>query len=129
MKSLHIEADDDTPKVYLDPDAGIFLLEGKSLPENAFDFYEPILKWVEAFFNSENTTQKTAVNFNLDYFNTASSKQIAKLLKIIENSPASETVTVKWHYDEEDTDMLKAGKRYGKLIKIHFEFIENPEED
>jgi len=127
MEALHLEASEDTPKIYFEPEVEIYLLEGKSLPENAIDFYQPVFEWAQNFFNSSEVPPNVVINFKLDYFNTASSKQIAKLLRIIENSPSSESVTIKWYYDEEDTDMLKAGNRYNKLMNVYFEFIVNKE--
>jgi len=124
MKALNIEATDDTPKIYFEPDVDIYVVSGKSLPENAIDFYQPVFGWAKDFFNSIKTPKDLIIDFKLDYFNTASSKQIAKLFRIIEESTASEYVTIKWFYDEEDVDMLKAGKRYDKLIKLKFAFEE-----
>jgi len=125
MEALHIEASEDTPKIYFEPEVEIYLLEGKSLPENAIDFYQPVFDWATSFFSSSEVPGTVDINFKLDYFNTASSKQIAKFLRIIENSPASENVTIKWFYDEEDADMLKAGNRYNKLMNVNFEFVVN----
>ena len=125
MEALHIEASEDTPKIYFEPEVEIYLLEGKSLPENAIDFYRPVFDWTQNFFHSGDVPPSVVINFKFDYFNTASSKQIAKLLRIIENSPSSENVIIKWYYDEEDTDMLKAGNRYNKLMNVHFEFVVN----
>ena len=122
MEALNIEATDDTPKIYFEPDVDIYQIEGKSLPEHAIDFYKPVFEWSNKFFNSNEVPSKFTMNFKLDYFNTASSKQIAKLFRIIEESPASENVTIKWFYDEEDVDMLKAGKRYEKLMKLKYIF-------
>ncbi len=127
MEALHIEASEDTPKIYFEPDVEIYLLEGKSLPENAIDFYQPVFDWAQVFFHAKDVPSTIVINFKLDYFNTASSKQIAKLLRILETSPSNENVTIKWYYDEEDTDMLKAGNRYNKLMNIQFEFIVNKE--
>ena len=127
MEALHIESGEDTPKIYFEPEVEIYLLEGKSLPENAIDFYQPVFDWATAFFNSEEVPTSLDINFKLDYFNTASSKQIAKFLRIIESSPSSENVTIKWFYDEEDADMLKAGNRYNKLMNVNFEFVVNEE--
>ncbi|MEN8119587.1 MAG: DUF1987 domain-containing protein [Bacteroidota bacterium] len=125
MEALNIEASEDTPKIYFEPEVEIYLLEGKSLPENAIDFYRPVFDWAQTFFNSTDVPPSVVINFKFDYFNTASSKQIAKFLRIIENSPSSDNVIIKWYYDEEDTDMLKAGNRYNKLMNVHFEFVEN----
>ena len=122
MEPLDIAATEDTPKIYFEPNVNLYLIEGKSLPEHAIDFYAPVFKWVKEFINSKETPSKFTIYFKLDYFNTASSKKIAKLFRIIEESPASEKATIKWFYDEEDVDMLKAGKRYEKLMKLKYTF-------
>lgn len=125
MEALHIEPSEDTPKIYFEPEVELFVIEGKSLPENAIDFYQPVFDWADRYFNSNEASPNFVLNFKLDYFNTASSKQIAKLFRIIENSPVSENVLIKWYYDKDDTDMLKSGTRYSKLIKLKFEFPAN----
>jgi hypothetical protein len=127
MEALHIQPTDDTPKIYFEPEIELYVIEGKSLPENAFEFYQPVFEWATRFFHSEHAPSNFVLNFRLDYFNTASSKQIAKLFRILESSPASENVTIKWYFDKEDTDMLKAGTRYSNLMKLKFEFPENNE--
>ncbi|MFN8257887.1 MAG: DUF1987 domain-containing protein [Bacteroidales bacterium] len=127
MEALHIEPSDDTPKIYFEPEVDLFVIEGKSLPENAIDFYQPVFDWTEAYLNSNNPPSEFVLNFKLEYFNTASSKQIAKLLRILETCKISEKILIKWYYDREDTDMLKAGNRYSSLIKLKFEFPVNNE--
>ena len=129
MNALNIESTEDTPKIYFEPDVDIYLISGKSLPENTIDFYQPVFNWAKDFFSSGETPKKLVIDFKLDYFNTASSKQIAKLFRIIEESPASEHVTIKWFYDEEDVDMLKAGKRYDKLMNLKYVFEAVDEDD
>ncbi len=127
MEALHIEPSDDTPKIYFEPEVDLYVIEGKSLPENAIDFYQPVFDWTSKFLNSNEPPSSFVVNFKLDYFNTASSKQIAKLLRILETCKVSQNVLIKWYYDKEDTDMLKAGTRYSSLIKLKFEFPVNSE--
>lgn len=128
MKALKIDAQSDTPKVYFEPELDLYLIEGKSLPENAIDFYQPIFDWITEFFNKKDTTSKNfAINIKLDYYNTASSKQIVKLLRILADSNLKDQIKIIWHYDEEDTDMLKAGKKYARLIDIKFEYTINEE--
>jgi hypothetical protein len=125
MEALHIEPTDDTPKIYFEPEVDLYLISGKSLPENAIDFYQPVFDWTTSFLNSNEAPDKFVLNFKLEYFNTASSKQIAKLLRIIETCNKRDAVLLKWYYDKEDTDMLKAGTRYSSLINLKFEFIIN----
>jgi hypothetical protein len=127
MEALHIEPSDDTPKIYFEPDVDLFVISGKSLPENAIEFYQPVFDWSNLYLNSEQAPGNFVLNFKLEYFNTASSKQIAKLLRIIETCKIKDKVLIKWYYDREDTDMLKAGTRYSNLIDLRFEFPINNE--
>lgn len=125
METLHILAGRDTPEIYFGPDVDIFQVEGISLPPNPVVFYEPVFEWVHEFLNSGELETNIDIIFKLDYFNTSSMKQIVKLFRIINNSPAKEKVTINWCYDEEDTDMLDAGKRFQQFTQIRFEFIAN----
>ena len=83
MESLLIQNTEDTPQIDFDLGTGIFSISGRSLPENAIEFYMPILEWIEKVLSE--TSDKTFVfEIKLEYFNTASSKQLAKMLLMIE---------------------------------------------
>lgn len=128
MKALKIDAQSDTPKVYFEPELDLYLIEGNSLPENAIAFYQPVLEWLTEFFNPKDTKSKNfTINIKLYYYNTASSKQIIKLFGIFTDSSLKNQIKIIWHYDEEDTDMLKAGKKYERLTNIDFEYVINEE--
>lgn len=43
-KIVHIEATEDTPSILLDPVKNEIRIKGISMPENAFEFYDPIEK-------------------------------------------------------------------------------------
>ena len=122
MDTLYIKASDQTPEVKLNHNNGVISLEGRSLPDNPFEFYQPIFEWAEEFFNSDEVPLDLKFDFKLEYYNTASSKQIAKLFKLMEESPSSENITIRWFYYEDDDDMLEAGQRYDMLINLNFEF-------
>ncbi len=123
MDALVIQPSKHTPSIILDKDAGVFELAQRSLPENAIEFYEPILYWFNAYSKSPN--EETNFSINLEYYNTSSSKQIAKILLMLEKMHMQESTKVKisWYYDADDIDMLNSGKRYEKLLHIPFEFI------
>ena len=44
-------------------------------------------------------------------------------LKKLESVSGSD-ITVKWHYEEDDEDMLEAGEDYEAIIDLPFEMIE-----
>jgi hypothetical protein len=122
MDAITIKGTDDTPKVILDKEKGIFEISGRSLPEDVNMFYEPILEWIDRY--AENANPKTEFNFKLEYFNTASSKVILDiLLKFEEIQENGSKVLIKWHYHDDEEDMLEAGEEYADIVEIPFEYI------
>lgn len=120
MNALKIELTDETPQVILDPANNIFEFSGKSLPEDVITFYGPVLKWLDSYGTAPNPA--TVVDFKMVYFNTASSKMILDILfKLEELSKGGTSVSVRWHFQEDDEDMKEAGEEYGDLIEIPFE--------
>lgn len=122
MESLFIESTEDTPKVNLNSDTGIFLLAERSLPENAFEFYQPIIRWLNNY--SENANKETTINFKLDYFTTSSAKQIIKIFLCLEEISSSSKVIINWYYKKEDVDMYAIGLKYSKLVNIKFNLLQ-----
>jgi hypothetical protein len=81
FQSLVIEGSPKTPYVELNHLTGDFIFSGRSIPENAAKVYEPILNWMsEYILNAKPTTN---LRLNLDYYNTASSLWLAKILKVL----------------------------------------------
>ncbi|HAM99484.1 MAG TPA: nuclear pore complex subunit [Marinilabiliales bacterium] len=121
MEKFIIDHTEDTPKVVLDAESGLFSIEGRSLPENAVAFYQPIFNWLTSY--EENSKNPIAFHFKLEYFNTASSKQITKLLLILQQMAQKITVSIKWYYYKEDADIKASGSRFAKLIKADIDLI------
>jgi len=121
MENLEIQPTNDTPKVHCDVQ-GEILMSGRSLPENPIKLYEPLFNWAKQF-----EKESILLNFKLEYFNTASSKQIFNLIKIFVENPKVKDVLVKWHYEEGDYDSKETGEHFSHLFKIPFEFIEYAE--
>lgn len=113
-----------TPQVILDRsgDQGRIQFLGRSLPDDARSFYRPILTWIEDYFNNPN--ESTVVSFNLEYFNTSSSKMLLQIIrKFRELEDQNKKVTVEWHYLEDDEDILESGETFQDLTDIEFDFI------
>ena len=123
MESLFIQATEDTPLVDYNIETGIFSISERSFPENAIDFYEPIIEWIKQLLLE--TEQQTYVfEFDFEYFNTASSKQIVKMLLAIERFANKHSITIRWVYEKGDIDMSCLGEQYSKLFQLPFEIIE-----
>lgn len=123
MEKLHISPTEDTPEVVFDKSSGEFVLSGRSLPEDAASFYEPILSWLSTY--SEDPNPSTKFEMKLEYFNTASSKLLLDVLSTLEDINGAKVV---WYYFEDDEDMEEAGEEFSELVDVDFEF-EIMEED
>ncbi len=126
MDALNIVETQDTPGIILDKENSVFEITKNSLPEDAVEFYSPALYWLEKYADSSN--EKTVFEFKLDYFNTASSKQIIKIMLLLERVSEFSDVLVKWYYSSIDEDMQAMGERYRDIVQLNFEFIEVEEE-
>ena len=81
LTSLIIDPTPKTPSIDLNHLTGELILSGKSIPENSAKVYEPVFNWAtEYILNARPTTN---LRLNLEYFNTASSLWLAKILKVL----------------------------------------------
>jgi hypothetical protein len=125
MKNLFIDASKYSPIISLNADTGILEFQGKSLPENSMDFYNPVLEWIKEY--AKNPHNKTVIKIKLLYFSTSSSKYILKIFKALEIVfKMGRDINVEWYYESEDEEMLESGEEYEILTKLPFEFIEVP---
>ncbi|GAB4126145.1 MAG: DUF1987 domain-containing protein [Raineya sp.] len=123
MESLIIENTNKTPKVFFNALNGKMELAGRSIPENSFQFYEPLLQWIDEYAKSPQ--DQTSFTFKLDYFNTSSSMYILGILKKLEKMYLEgKNVKVFWYYDTEDEDMLQTGEDLRQIVKIPIEMTE-----
>ena len=122
MKAYNVEATDFSPRVNLDPENNIFEISGISRPENANDFYEPIVQWLNIYI--QNPNEVTRVKFNFDYFNTSSLKYFLMILsKFREITDSNAKLEIIWYYDKVDESMFEAGKSLEELSELEFDFI------
>lgn len=120
MKPFEVEELDGFPKVILNQTKDVFYFGGKSLPENAKEFFGKIVAWLDEYGKDPN--DETNVVFKMDYFNTASSKRILDVLEKLEDIHESgkSKVSIDWYYLEMDEDMLEAGREYANIVDVPF---------
>ena len=82
MPRLDLAKTVDTPAVEFNPDAGIFRIEGESYPENAMEFYRPVIECLNEFVNQ--SEKGLEVNLKMLYFNSSSSKCLLDIFDILE---------------------------------------------
>ena len=130
MEKLIIEPTSNSPSVILDPENDKFEFSGESRPENVRAFYLPVLEWLEKYCSEISGKSKSSgtttreFSFNLEYFNSTSAKFILDIYKILSSIHSDgKDILVKWHYEEDDVDMLEVGMEMSRMSKLPFEYI------
>jgi len=119
-KKIILEETQDTPKIILDKENGLFEISGRSLPENAIKFFAPILNWMEDYLKSPN--QLTIFEFKLDYFNSASIKSIYEIIKVLEKiSKNNFQVNIIWYYVNDDELIKNRGLEIKEMLDVPFD--------
>ena len=121
MEKIHINRTKVSPEVLLDPSTGFAEISGESYPENSVSFYQPVMDWLTQLIQEK---KEIDFHFKLDYFNTSSSKCILDILTKLEKYHGSGgKVSIKWHYNEDDDDMLEAGEDFSADLTVPFQMI------
>ena len=112
MEQWEIEASDHTPFVQFDGLLSVLTITGRSYPEDGLDFYEPIMKRMEA--RSTMTNPIKTLHVKLEYYNSSSIKAISVLISHLKKAKSSgHTIKMIWEYEEDDEgikddiDMMK----------------------
>jgi len=104
MRALIIPASNNTPGVWFDPGSGTFELTGNSIPENAGQFYEPVLNWLADHLHR--LPGEPTLRIKLSYFNSTSLKALYMMLKKVKDANTMGcNMRVEWHI-EEDYELL-----------------------
>jgi hypothetical protein len=123
MKLLNIESSKLTPGISFSPDTNVLNIYGFSLPENAAEFYEPIINWLEELAkevsSKRNNIEELNVIFKLVYFNSSSLRQLLDIFNgLNELVKLNFKVNITWQYDSEDPQMAEAGKELSDITKV-----------
>ncbi|TAE69895.1 MAG: DUF1987 domain-containing protein [Bacteroidetes bacterium] len=122
MENIIMEGTGRTPAIKLDAENGFVEISGRSIPENSISFYKPVFDWLDEYSNQAKPL--TEVVFNLEYFNTSSSKCILDILRKLEQLPENgNPIAVKWYYEDGDEDMEESGNDFKSLINIDIELV------
>lgn len=123
MDTIKLNATEDTPEIILDKVNGKFLIRGKSLPEDATEFYEPILDWFDDYVSDP--LEETTIELFLHYVNSSSVKKIFAILCLMEEiEPYHNKVMIKWSFNKGDQLMKEKGEEFRDYLEIPFELIE-----
>jgi hypothetical protein len=118
-----ISASKSTPEVILDPD-GTIKFTGRLIPENAEDFFHPIVEWIDEYFVSP--AEVTSIEICLEYINSAGTRYLLEIIRNITHVHLGKNTRkfiINWCYTDEDEDILEKGKIFSSELDVPVNFI------
>jgi len=114
---MDIEGTRTTPFVHFEP--GKIEIKGRSIPEDSFEFYNPVLHAVDEYFKSGDA--RTEIHFHLEYINSGSKKFITNILgNCNKHFLNGRNIVIQWFYDSDDESMQELGIDLKVMIQIPF---------
>lgn len=108
-----------TPLVEASIEDATISIKGKIIPENPDEFFHQLEILTHRCLGHKKQGSLN-VNLQLDYFNTPSSKFLAKYFKSI----LVEEPKINWHYEKGDESIREAGEDYATMLKYPFNIKE-----
>ena len=112
---LKLKGTEDTPEVLFNSETNEFKLSGRTFPEDAFKFYQPILNWMASYVKTANEDSNLIIS--LEYFNSSSVKQLLNLISLFEGIIATgKKAKITWCYIEGDDLMEIKGLEFKSMF-------------
>ena len=112
MENLKIKATKYTPEIDLNSETNILSMTGKSYPENTFEYYKPVVTWIEKYLHDVGEAL-VIINLDLEYLNSSSLKayfDLFDLLEIAQND--GKNIQINWIYDKENDISEETGEDF-----------------
>ncbi len=107
---------------YIKIENGIITIKGRSIPEDSFQFYDPVMKACDEYILDP--PKQTEINVHLDYVNSGSKKYLTNILTVLESSYLKGfNYKITWRFDADDEAMYDLGIDLKSIIKIPIEII------
>ena len=121
MNELRIAANICSPEILLNP-GGLIRIRGRSVHENALEFFKPVDDWVNDYINEP--ADVTSIDMKFDYLNSANAKILIQLIhKISRVRLFNKKLIINWYYEEGDEDIYERGEYFSSVLNIPFNFV------
>jgi hypothetical protein len=98
---------------------GLLEIEGRSITEDVFSFWQPLLEWLELYIKAP--AKHTRVVVFLDYTNSSSNKYLNEMMRLLDKCASNgNSVEIVWRYEEDDESILMLGEDLDALTDIPF---------
>ena len=124
LPNIEIAATQSSPEVFADTSSGVLTMRGDSYPENSFEFFAPIIEWIERML--EVPEKPIHLDLHLLYLNTSSVKAMMDIFEILERAHgAGHAVSVKWSYAQQNSRIADLAEEFREDCTFAFEIVQN----
>lgn len=111
MMLLEIEGTTTTPNIVCDPEKGRVYMAGDSYPENSFEFFNALLKWIEDYLTEEE--KPLELELRLVYLNTSSVKVMMDIFDMLEDTYLrGRKISLTWFYDNRNERVMDLAEEF-----------------
>jgi hypothetical protein len=126
MEKWTIDATDRSPKVILDRQESVLMIEGRSYPEEGMDFFDPIVMRFRSIQETENPIR--TIHIRLEYYNSSTTKALAELFTALERSAKNgNEAKVIWEFEQDDDgiqeDIAMFQETYALSFVVNYTFF------
>ena len=124
MEPIDIKMTSCSPAIRFEPESATLFIAGESYPENSFEFYEPVMDWLQ---DNMDGLASLNLDINVNYMNSSSTKCMLDLLDLMEEAAqAGKPVSARWRYDPDNSRAMELAEEF--LDEVSFPFTIEPVE-
>lgn len=121
MLPLEITRTSTSPEIAYDAQSRTLRIAGESYPENSFEFYEPVMRWLREAVAAQDSLR---LDIHVSYMNSSSTKCMLDLLDILEEASAKGfSASVLWRYDSENPRALDLAEEFQEEVTFEFNLV------
>lgn len=110
------------PGVTHDAESRLITISGEAYPEDVTASFDPIIESLSGILDTPES-QPTEIRFELQYFNSGSSRKILEIIRLVAAAAAAHRIA--WVADPEDDEMIDHGNRFSRAVPdLEFTIIE-----
>jgi hypothetical protein len=118
MQPLDIAVTSCSPLIRFEPESATLFIAGESFPENSFEFYEPVMNWLQEALEA---LPGLRLDINVNYMNSSSTKCMLDLLDLLEEATQKgKSVSARWTYDKDNSRSRELAEEFMEEITFPF---------
>jgi hypothetical protein len=119
---LNIAATQSTPSIEASRSTGVVTVRGDSYPENSFQFFAPIIDWIEEYLAA--SSEPLRFDLYLLYLNTSSVKSVMDIFDLLEEAHGNgREVRVCWYYHQDNARIADLAEEFKEDCTFPFEIV------